>query len=797
MFKNYLKTAFRNLLKNKVHSFINITGLSVGMAVAMLIGLWIWDELTFDRYFKSYDRIAQVYQNQHLNGEISTWSSLPRPAAEAIRNAYGSWFKYVLMSSGTWDRVLSHGENKFVKSGFFIEPEAPEMFNLKMLHGTRGGLRDPHSILLSQSLAKAFFGNADPTGKLMKIDNQMDVKVTGVYEDFPDNSSFFNVFYLAPWQLLVNNTPWIRDMENPWGTNSFRVYVQLADNVTMEEASEKIRNVKKEAIINVDAVGYKSNPQLFLHPMRKWHLFDEYRNGVNAGGLITFVRLFGVIGLFVLLLACINFMNLSTARSQQRSKEVGIRKAIGSQRGQLVTQFFCESLLTTAAAFICCIILVQLLLPAFNEIADKKISMPWSSLLFWLAGIAFCIITGIIAGSYPALYLSSFRPVKVLKGTFSAGRFAAIPRKVLVVVQFTVSVILIIGTLVVFRQIQFAKDRPLGYNSNGLVMMQLMNNDISLHFEAIKQELIRTGAIVNMTGSSGPVTGVWSTNGDLDWNGKPPGMSVDLPNTGVSYEYGKTVGWEFVAGRDFSPEFASDSAAFVINESAVKLMGFKDPIGEIIKWDSQPLKVIGVIKNMIMQSPYDAVRPSLYCMAKDHGNYLIMKLNSNSSTQKALSSIEAVFKKYSPAQPFNYQFADAEYARKFDDEARIAKLAGCFAILAIFISCLGLFGMAAFMAEQRTKEIGVRKVLGASVLHVWQLLSKEFVLLVTISFFIAAPLAYLFMQSWLQNYDYRSGIPWWIFMLTAAGALLITLVTVSGQSIKTALMNPVKSLRSE
>jgi ABC-type antimicrobial peptide transport system permease subunit len=794
MLKNYLKTAFRNLFKNKVYSFINITGLSVGMAVALLIGLWATDELTFNHHFKNHDRIAQVYQNQDYNGEIATWFTLPRPTAEAIRASYGSNFRYVLMSTWTEGHLLVSGDTKLMKDGNFIEPQATDMLELKMLKGSRSGLKDPHSILLSASVAKAFFGDADPMGKLLKIDNLLDVKVTGVYEDLPENTSFANMGYMAPWELLATSIPWIRDMENPWGSNAFQVLVQVADNVSMDKAALSIRDVKKA---HVNEIGARFNPQLYLHPMNRWRLYGDFDNGVNTGGRIQFVWLFSIIGIIVLLLACINFMNLSTARSEKRAKEVGIRKAVGSFRTQLVSQFYCESMLVAALAFVLCLLLAQTMLPAFNELADKKISIPWNHPLFWLAGIGFSFITGLLAGSYPALYLSSFRPVKVLKGTFRAGRFAAVPRRALVVLQFTVSVILIIGTLIVFRQIEYAQNRPLGYNNNGLVMLSLMTPELPKHFDVIREELKRSGAITGMASSSGPVTRVSSTNGDLTWEGKDPNMAVDLPNTGVSPEYGKTVGWEFVAGRDFSRQFASDSTAFVINESAAKFMGFKDPIGQIIKWDGQPLTVIGVIKDMIMESPYHAVRPSLYCMAKKHTNVVIFKLNPAISAQQSLRGIESIVKRYSPEQPFNYQFADASYASKFDGEARIGKLAGIFAILAVFISCLGLFGMAAFMAEQRTKEIGVRKVLGASMLNIWQLLSKEFVVLVFVSFVIAAPLAYFLMQKWLQNYEYRSGVPWWIFILTATAALLITLLTVSGQSIKAALMNPVKSLRSE
>jgi ABC-type antimicrobial peptide transport system permease subunit len=795
MLKNYLKTAFRNLRNNKTHSIINITGLSVGMAVAMLIGLWIWDEVTFNRNFKNYDRIAQVYQNQTLNGQIVTWFNLPRPTSEDIRERYGSYFRYAVISTWTESHLLTVSENRLMKGGIYWEPQGPEMLDLKMLKGEQSALKDPQSILISVSLAKDLFGAVDPINKTVKMDNRVDVTVAGVYEDLPHNSSFAGVTYMAPWQLYLNNNPRVRDHSNPWNANGFRVFVQLADNVDIDKASAAIRNVRKDHLAsNSRALAF--NPQMALHPMHRWHLYQDFENGVNAGGRIQFVWLFGIIGVFVLLLACINFMNLSTARSERRAKEVGIRKAVGSLRMQLISQFFCESMLITLIALVCCVILVQLMLPAFNEIAGKKISIPFGAPLFWLAGISFSVITGLLAGSYPALYLSSFRPVKVLKGTIMHGRFAAVPRKVLVVVQFTVSVILIIGTMIVFRQIQHAKDRPMGYNSNGLIMLGSLGAEVHDHFDAVKQELKSSGAVVEVAASSSPVTNVWSTFGGFEWKGKDPGMAVDIPVTGVSHEYGKTIGWEFVAGRDFSPAFASDTMAFVINESAVKFMGLKDPVGETIKWDGKPLTVIGVIKDMIMESPYQSVKPSFYIM-NSYRNFLIIKLNPAVSTQRALGSIEKIIKRYTPALPFNYTFVDEDYARKFDGEARIGRLAGGFALLAVFISCLGLFGMATFMAERRTKEIGVRKVLGASVFNVWQLLSKEFMLLVTISFLIAAPLAYFLMQQWLQRYEYRAGIPWWIFMATAAGALLITLLTVSGQSIKAALINPVKSLRSE
>jgi putative ABC transport system permease protein len=449
-------------------------------------------------------------------------------------------------------------------------------------------------------------------------------------------------------------------------------------------------------------------------------------------------------------------------------------------------------------AFVLAIGLVYLALPQFNEVADKKLAIFWSSPTFWLMGLGFTMMTGLVAGSYPALYLSSFQPVKVLKGTFRVGRLASIPRQVLVVLQFTVSVTLIIGTIVVFRQVEFAKDRPIGYDRNGLINVYAQTSDIHDHIEAVRNELKSQGAIVEMTEAGSPTTQVWNSNGGFTWQGKDPALAVDFPNNGVNHEFGKTVGWQFKDGRDFSRDFASDSTAFVINEAAEKFLGFENAVGEILTWNEKPYTIIGVIRDMIIESPYEPVRPSLWHI--DHDNNVglaILKLNPEMGAHEAIEKIKTVFNKYSPASPFSHEFVNEEYARKFSDEERIGKLASFFAVLAIFISCLGISGLASFVAEQRTKEIGVRKVMGASVMNLWGMLSKDFIRLVVFSLMLAMPIAWFLMSHWLEKYQYRSTISWWIFAAAGVGALTITLLTVSFQSIKAALTNPVKSLRSE
>lgn len=794
MFKNYLKTAWRNLVKNKAQSFINISGLSVGMAVAMLIGLWINDEVSYNKDFDNYHRIAQVMQNVTFNGETSTMPVLPYVMGDELKRSFGSDFENVSMATWTSDHILAYGENKISKSGNYMEPQITDMLSLQMLQGTRHSLSDNHTILLSSSTAKALFGNTDPLNKTLKIDNQPDVKVAGVYKDLPYNSDFRNLTFIGSWRLFIDNTSWIQKFSNPWSNNSFQVYVQLANNADMQKVSERIKNAKLNRVSGDDAA---AKPQLLLQPMSKWHLYSEFKNGVNTGGRITFVWMFGIIGFFVLLLACINFMNLSTARSEKRAKEVGIRKAIGSLRTQLIHQFFAESMLVSAFAFISSMVFVQLVIPAFDEIANKQIIILWSSPFFWIAGIGFTFFTGFIAGSYPAFYLSSFKPIKVLKGTFRVGRLAAVPRKVLVVIQFTVSVILIIGTIVVFNQIQFAKNRPVGYNRNSLTTIPMSTENIHNHFDAVKNELQNSGAIAGIAESSSSTTWFNESDAGFEWQGKNSSTQTDFNVVYVSTDFGKTIGWKMKDGRDFSSDFLTDSSAIILNEAAAKYMGLQNAVGENIRWLGKPYHVIGVVNDMITQSPYDPVSRTVFVTNHDAQQNINIRINPTQNAHDALAKIETVFKKYNPEQPFIYKFNDEEYARKFGEEERIGRLAGFFAVLAIFISCLGLFGMASFMAEQRVKEIGVRKVLGASVFNLWRLLSKDFVVLVLISFVIAAPLAYYFMYNWLQNYTYRSTLSWWIFAATGSGALLITLCTISFQSIKAAIANPVKSLRTE
>ncbi|MGA0560350.1 ABC transporter permease [Larkinella sp. VNQ87] len=791
MLRNYFKTAWRNLLNNKGYSAINIGGLSVGMAVALLIGLWVFDELSFNQYHQNHDRIAQVLENQTLEQGIETYGSLPFPLSRELRTKYPDDFKSVVANSWS-EQILAYKDQKFTRLGSFAESGFPELFTLKMRSGTRSGLNDPASVLLSESAARALFGDVDPLHKVIKIGNKYSVQVTGVYEDLPHNTLFKDMAFVAPIDLIFSEDK-ERVYVNNWRSSSFEIYAQLQPNSRFDDVSRKIEDVFRQ---HTDS---KAKPALFLHPMSRWHLYSDWKNGVNTGGRIQFVWLFGIIGVFVLLLACINFMNLSTARSQKRAKEVGIRKAMGSQRSQIIGQFFSESFLVVALSFVISLLLVQLTLPVFNEVADKQMTMLWSDARFWLLSVGFSLFTGLVAGSYPALYLSSFQPIKVLKGTFRIGRLASLPRKVLVVVQFTVSVTLIVGTIIVFRQIQFAKNRPIGYNYDGLVNIMMNTPELQGRYDALRNELLATGAVANMAEASSPATNIWSSANNLEWRGKDPNGTAAFGTICVTPEFGKVVGWKIKEGREFSRQFSTDSMTFVLNEAAVKLTGLQNPVGETIRWHDQNWKVIGVVKDMVMKSPFDPPMPTVFMMNTHERtlNYIYIKLNPAMSAGRALEKLETVFKKINPDAPFEYKFADQEFAAKFAAEERIGQLASFFAGLAIFISCLGIFGLASFMAEQRTKEIGVRKVLGASVANIWSLLSKDFVGLVVVSCLLSSPIAWYFLNDWLQKYEYRTEISWWIFPAAGLGSLFITLLTVSFQSIKAALMNPVKSLRSE
>jgi putative ABC transport system permease protein len=797
MYKSYFKIGWRNLLRNKGYSLINIGGLALGMTVAMLIGLWIFDELTFNQYHKNYNRIGQVYRQNLYQGEITTGNIITTGVGTLLRDEYGSHFEKVAMVRGrNEEHVLGFGENQFTQVGYFMQPDGPEMFSLNMIHGTRGGLNDMTSILLSQSMARKFFNDENPVGQTIRMDNKWDLKITGVYDNLPKNSVFYDATYFAPLDLFLNGWSHL----NVWDNYNMHVYIQLANDGSFERASAAI---KAAMLPHIDANTATSKPELFVLPMKDWHLNSFFENGVSVRSpLMNSVWYYGIIGCFVLVLACINFMNLTTARSEKRAKEVGIRKSIGSVRSQLVGQFYSEAFLVAFLAFVFSLLLAQISLPFYNQIADKNMTLPWNEPLFWLGGFAFTFITGLLAGSYPALYLSSFNAVQVLKGTFKMGRFASLPRKVLVTVQFTVSISLIAGTAIVYQQIQFGKNRPIGYSRESLISLHPRSPEFQGKYDVLRNELKATGVVEEVAESNYSIVSTLGWNGGFDWQGKEESQNDLTFNINrVTAEYGKTIGWEFLQGRDFSRAFPADAQGVIINETTAKIFGFENPTDEVLirNRDNQreEFKIVGVIRDVVKGSPFQKTDPCLYFLSGKEEGWLHIRMNEKATAQEALPKIEKVFKKIVPSAPFDFTFADDDYTAKFKAEERIGTLATIFSALAIMISCLGLFGLASFVAEQRTKEIGIRKVMGASVASLWQMLSKDFVVLVILSFVLAVPITYSLMTNWLQHYDYRTDIPWFVFVLTGIGALVVTVLTVSYQAIKAALMNPVSSLRSE
>ncbi|WP_413670741.1 ABC transporter permease [Mucilaginibacter sp. Mucisp86] len=796
MFRNYLKIAWRNMLYNKVYSTLNIVGLAAGMAVALLIGLWVTNQYSYDRFLPGYARSYQVEMNltsQH-NG-TSTQTSIALPLVEVLRKEIPG-VQYVAEADniGRMNHDLLVGDKKLYLGGGAAGPDFFKIFQYPFVKGdANSALKDIYAIVLTESTAKALFGSVDPMGKMVRFDNEHDMKVTGVIKNIPANATL-QFSYLTPFAYSETTQGWIRDGRTKWTYNSFSAYVALQPGVNYAQIAPKIRDIVDKRSQEMRSL----KPEVFMHPLADWHLYNDFKNGKVAGGFVDYVRLFGIIGVLVLAIACINFMNLSTARSEKRAKEVGVRKAIGSGRIDLVYQFLLESVLITSMSFLLCLLFVQLALPSFNALTGSYIRIPYSNIVFWGVMIAFVLLTGMAAGSRPAFYLSSFNPVKVLKGGIQIGKAATLPRKILVVIQFTCSIALIISTVIVYQQIQFVKDRPTGYNADRLVMTD-MNGDLPQHYEALRNELLSSGLVESVASSTSPATQVSSHFSLEKWPGKNAGEEeVNIGAIWVSDEYFKTMGMTFAEGHNFAGDWKSDSLNVIVNEATVRRIGLKNPINQLIKvnFGNTPVKIIGVVKDALMESPYTPVAPAVFGH-NPYGFVITYRLPKNANTHTTIEKIGEVFQKYNPAFPYQYKFIDDEYESKFNLEVLLGKLAGVFAALAIFISCLGLLGLAAYVAEQRTKEIGIRKVLGASIVQVWMLLSRDFVVLVLISCLIASPLALYFLEHWLEKYAYRVSIGPSAFIASGIAAIVITLLTISFQAIKAALANPVRSLRSE
>ncbi|WP_336517778.1 ABC transporter permease [Pollutibacter soli] len=788
MLKNFFKLTFRNLGRNKGFTFINIAGLAIGMASAILILLWILNETSYDNFHANKDRIYELWNRSDRKGSIGTWNTTPKVAARIIEKDYPEVEMSVRVN---WQSsyLFSIGDKRLTADGNIVDSNFLQMFTFPLLKGDpKSALNDMHNILLTQKMALKLFGTEDVMGKVLKLDNKDNFTVTGLLKDLPVNSRF-NFEYLLPWSYLRSTG----GDDESWGNNSTRTYVMLRKNATLASIAPKLDTIRAK----YDQ--YDPYLKTFLYPMSRWQLHSSFKEGVEDGGKIVFVRLFGIVAAFILLIACINFMNLSTARSERRAKEVGIRKVVGAQKFSLISQFIGESIVIALMAGIIALVIVALCLPGFNTLTNKKLFIDFSNPLFWLAGIGFVVFTGLLAGSYPAFFLSSFRPVSVLKGTFKKANALITPRKVLVVLQFTFAIMLIICTIIVRQQINYAQRRESGYDKNNL-MYHFLTGDLEKNYQLVKNDLISQGVATSVTKTSAPLTQGWSNSWGFEWPGKDPQDKTIVDRYVADEDLVKTAGFTIVKGRDFNlKEFSTDSTGVLINESAAKLMKLdKDPLGKIIKDNGIDWHVVGVFKDFILQSPYS---PTVPMVIEGHKlgwfNVINIRLNPNQSNSKNIATAERIFKKYNPEYPFDFKFIDEEYAKKFDDEKRTGTLAGLFAGLTIFISCLGLFGLATYMAENRIREIGVRKVLGASVTGITSLLSKDFLKLVIISFVVAAPIAWWAMHNWLKDYEYRTPINWWVFALAGGLSVVIAILTVSYQAIKAATANPTKSLRTE
>jgi len=790
MIKNYLKTAWRNITHNKVYSSINILGLAAGMAVALLIGLWAYNQYSYDKFLPQYEQVFRVKRNFNNNGDTLTFNSTSLRLAEALRNNIPE-LEYVVESDWMGPRGLKVGDTKLYLQGAQAGSDFLKVFQYPLKYGTPNSVfNDPYSIVLTESTAKSLFGKEDPMNKMVRFENKDDLKVTGILKDFPDNSTF-KINWIVPFSYMEQTRPAVKAARTgSFGGNGYQLFVKLKDGTTHAQVANKIRNIEHTETDNSNAM----NSYVILEPMKDWHLYGKYENGQVTGGFIEYVKMFTIIGILVLLIACINFINLSTARSEKRSREVGVRKAVGSYRKDLIVQFLVESFLFTMMAFLISILLVQLALPAFNALTRSKVVIPFAEVKFWLITLGGVLVTSLIAGSRPAFYLSSFNPVKVLKGVVQSGSSSTFARKTLVVLQFTCSVALIISTIIIYRQIQHAKNRPTGYDVNRVIVTN-SNTDLNKNYTALKDELIQKGIVSSMTRASSPATDIY-WHGDLDnFPGKNANETVELGFIITEEDYFKTLGMTVVSGRDFTG--VNDTLSAILNESAAKVLRLKDPISQVISWGGTKYTIAGVVKDALMVSPFTPADPTVFfCDGNPKGN-IMYRLAPSVKTQDAISKLTAIFNKYNPAFPYDYAFADESYSKKFGLEVLTGKLAGIFAALAIIISCLGLFGLAAYIAERRTKEIGIRKTLGATVGQVWLLLSREFIWLVIISCVIASPLALYFLNNWLQGYQYRVSIGPGIFVLASVMAIAITILTVSFQAIKAAIANPVKSLRTE
>jgi putative ABC transport system permease protein len=789
MLRNHLIIAIRTLQRNVVYSAINIIGLAVGLASSALILLWVADELSFDTFHENHERIHLVGSNQVINGNIETTFDTPYPLMDALRQRSSQITQVALVKTAE-GYLMSHGDNRISKMGVVTAGDFLTMFSFRILSGDpRTALRDATSAVLTRSTAMALFGTTDAVGKTFTLETAHELAVSAVIEDVPANSSL-QFDFLLPSGFYESTQEWYKRSMTNWQNHSFKIFAELRPGADAQEVSKQIASLEKEN--NASAPSAEN----FLHPLAQWHLHGEFENGKISGGMIEYVRLFAIIAIFVLVIACINFTNLATARSQSRAREVGIRKTIGSQRKQLIFQFIGESLIITSIAFLFAVVIIELALPFYNMVVGKNLFLQYSDPALYVAAGIIIIITALLAGAYPAFYLSSFQPVSVLKGGLKGPATSGTSRKILVTLQFGFSIFLVIGSIVIYQQIMHVKSRHVGYNKENLMLIWT-NTQREQNYATIKQQLLSSGVVESVTKSSAPITRIFSSTDGVSWPGKAGEDKVSFVTMATEYDFAKTMGIKLLEGRDFSPEVGTDTSAIIINKSALDLMGLDDPIGQKIRIWGDDRTIVGVTEDIVMGSPYHPVGPMAMVLIPAWSSTISVRLNASQDIPQAVATVEKIFKAIDPEHPLWHRFADEEFQVKFQSLSLVGRLALGFTVLAIFISSLGLFGLAAFTAEQRTKEVGIRKILGASVANVLLLITKDFSRLVIAAFVITAPIAWWMIDLFLQQYPYRITPHWWVLVVTGASVLVLTIIIVSTQALKAAMSNPVRSLRSE
>jgi len=788
MLTNYLKIALRNLLRQKGYSLLNVAGLAVGLACAFLITVWIQDEVRYDRFHESGDRLYRVMRHVYSGDEIRTSNSVTFNIAHALEEAYPE-VEDVTVVTQPVTLVMKRGELAIYEWGLYAGPQFFDMFSWNLVQGDPAEvLRDPTSIVISTSLAQKYFGSdwrqhavggtiSDPVYDLG------DFTVTGVFEDVPNNSSLQFDFVL-PIEVFVRQNEWLHS----WMNSGIRIFVRTHEDADGSALSEKITDIQNEYI-----EGFRSD--IFLQPYVDQRLYSNFRDGMLAGGMIDYLRIFGVVAIMIVLIASINFMNLATARSMRRAREIGVRKAIGAGRRSLASQFLGESALLVFVAFILAVGLVFAVLPAFNGLTEKDIAIAdlGVSTLLVFAGIG--VLTALLAGSYPALYLSSFDPVGILRGTFRLSGGSVRLRRVLVVFQFAMSILLIVGTITVYRQIQYIHSKNLGLDRENVISL-FMHGDMPEQFDTVKEELLRRPGIAHVTSTSTNPLNVGGNTHSVLWRGKDPDAQISMSIITANFDFLDVMKIELAAGRDFDPAFGTDSVNYIINERALEVMGFERPLGERLSFWGDSGTIVGVAKDFHMTSLYNEIEPTIIRLRPEQALNLYVRTEPGQISQ-ALASLEGIYTTFAPGHPFEPQFLDDDFREMYRSETVIGSLAGIFTGIALFIACLGLFGLASFTAQQRTKEIGVRKVLGATVGGLASLLSRDFIALVMIAFVLAAPPAYILARGWLGNFEYRTEMGPGIFVLTGTLVIVIAVATVGYQSVRAALADPVKCLRYE